>query len=210
MIDPAERLAHDHAGAPSNGGGLAGVERAQAAEASLRMADLLECLIQVGALSETTRRLVAAVYDRWEDSRPHQPAANADGVAEALLFHSAHERVCRDSLVRALPSGPALAPTSTALRVDAQSILGAKLESLPAAWRDQLLAFLALRVENLEAVGRCSAADLSAAAPYPGRGSTTVADLVAIMLASDTDMIGRVRRAAATGFGDSSDRTSAN
>jgi hypothetical protein len=56
-----------------------------------------------------------------------------------------------------------------------------------------------LRRANLARLGRCTASELAAEVEWPGRRSTTVADLVAIMLAHDTDVLGelRQRRAAA-------------
>jgi hypothetical protein len=54
--------------------------------------------------------------------------------------------------------------------------------------------FVALRHANLAALGRCTAIQLGSPVEWPGRRSTTVADLVAIMLASDTEMLGELCR----------------
>ena len=63
-----------------------------------------------------------------------------------------------------------------------------------------LHAFVAERRANLEVLQACSASALGSAIDWPGRGPTTVADLVAIMLANDTDIAGELQRLArATG-----------
>ena len=56
-----------------------------------------------------------------------------------------------------------------------------------------LEAFIALRRANLEVLQVCTAADLASRVTWPGRGHTTVADLVAIMLAHDTEVLGELR-----------------
>jgi hypothetical protein len=54
--------------------------------------------------------------------------------------------------------------------------------------------FVEIRRANLAMLDRCTAAELSGLVEWPGRPSTTVADLVAIMLASDTEALGGLRR----------------
>jgi hypothetical protein len=54
-------------------------------------------------------------------------------------------------------------------------------------------AFAALRQANLALLERCTASQLAAEVDWPGRRSTTVADLVAIMLAHDTEALGHLR-----------------
>ena len=53
--------------------------------------------------------------------------------------------------------------------------------------------FVALRHVNLSALERCAASQLAGPIIWPGRRSTTVADLVAIMLAHDTENLGGLR-----------------
>ena len=53
--------------------------------------------------------------------------------------------------------------------------------------------FVALRHVNLSALERCTASQLAGPIIWPGRRSTTVADLVAIMLAHDTEALGHLR-----------------
>lgn len=55
-------------------------------------------------------------------------------------------------------------------------------------------AFAALRQANLALLERCTASQLAAEVDWPGRRATTVADLVAIMLAHDTEVLGDLRR----------------
>jgi hypothetical protein len=55
-------------------------------------------------------------------------------------------------------------------------------------------AFIARRHANLAALNRCTAAQLAGRIDWPGRRATTVADLVAIMLASDTELLGAWRQ----------------
>jgi hypothetical protein len=63
---------------------------------------------------------------------------------------------------------------------------------VPAAERDR---FVTWRRANLAMLDRCTAAELAGFVAWPGRPSTTVADLVAIMLANDTEALGELRRA---------------
>ncbi len=55
--------------------------------------------------------------------------------------------------------------------------------------------FLSSRRDNLELLDRCSAADLSRVGLHATRREMTVADLVALMLQSDTDRFADIRRA---------------
>jgi hypothetical protein len=54
--------------------------------------------------------------------------------------------------------------------------------------------FAARRRLNLAMLNGCTAARLGGLVDWPGRPSTTVADLVAIMLANDTEALGELRR----------------
>jgi hypothetical protein len=61
----------------------------------------------------------------------------------------------------------------------------------PAAPQEE---FAARRRLNLAMLNACTAARLGGPVDWPGRPSTTVADLVAIMLANDTEVLGELRR----------------
>jgi hypothetical protein len=57
---------------------------------------------------------------------------------------------------------------------------------------DSLQEFGWRRQQSVRALERCSAADLSRIGFEPSRGPMRVADLVALMLAHDTDQLGRL------------------
>ena len=59
---------------------------------------------------------------------------------------------------------------------------------------DRLDRFTGARRAILATLQQYSAADLGRAVDWPGRPGTSVADLVAIMLALDTELIGEIRR----------------
>jgi hypothetical protein len=132
------------------------------------MADLLECVIQIKALREP----LAAIPEMVPGPIP----------------------------ARNLPEmGPDTMPGLWERMADAERryalALGADIvhsgENAPAARAD----FAALRRANLAKLDRCTAPDLASFVEWPGRPSTTVADLVAIMLAHDTEVLGAVRGA---------------
>ena len=54
--------------------------------------------------------------------------------------------------------------------------------------------FVERRRADLAMLSSCSAAQLGDSVEWPGRPATTVADLVAIMLANDTEVLGELRR----------------
>jgi len=133
------------------------------------MADLLECLIQIKALAET---LEIAAGTR---------AASGRAVAET-------ERV---------PIWQRLADAERRYA----AALGLDAHAQPAAATDAAgeltarAAFAARRRAILAFLNRCTASQLADRIEWPGRRSTTVADLVAIMLANDTERLGERRQA---------------
>jgi hypothetical protein len=127
------------------------------------MADLLECLIQIKALSHSIARLERLVADAPEAVRP-----GVDAVLDRLLDA---ERAYAAALRVVAAAG---SPTTAA---------ASRLER-----------FTAARRAVLAALQQYSAADLGRAVDWPGRPGTSVADLVAIMLARDTERIGEIRR----------------
>ena len=58
---------------------------------------------------------------------------------------------------------------------------------------------LEYRRENLDRLDRCSAADFSRVGVHPTRREMSVADLVALMMASDAECVGEIRRALQSG-----------
>jgi hypothetical protein len=132
------------------------------------MADLLECLIQIAALRDTLTHAEAV-------TRPiagaGSPGPDRAGVAEAWTRMADAEA----RYARALGAAGAAGPSGEGSD-DARG------------------AFVALRRSNLARLDGCTAAQLGGVVEWPGRPSTTVADLVAIMLAYDTETLAESRR----------------
>ncbi len=165
------------------------------------VADLLECLIQIKALRDTAARVVATL--------PGTAPADARGrlVNARIETLAASEEAFSRILRASLPHGPSLArsaaPPDAAAPADPPAPVGSNSPAPDpeAPWAAPLRRFVATRRATLALLDRCSAADLSAPTPFPGRGMTTVADLVALMLAADTLAVGDLRAAAETGAG---------
>ena len=151
------------------------------------MADLLECVIQIKALGETIPRLdellrrhPMALWRERPSDDAWSPAEVAAHLADAELFFGTRLRLI---LTREQPS---LEPFD-------QERLAAR-----AGYRDwpPLLALSRLRtrrLETLELLEGCSAAELARTGRHPQRGVLTVADLVADTLAHDTVHTGQIR-----------------
>ena len=133
------------------------------------MADLLECLIQIKALRVTLDMATRPIA-------PETPPGMDDAAASETWGRMAGaERRYAEAL-----------GTATGLRP------GAGVESRGAP--DAREAFVARRRANLAMLEGCTAAQLSGVVEWPERPSTSVADLAAIMLASDTEVLGDLRR----------------
>jgi hypothetical protein len=133
------------------------------------MADLLECLIQIKALRVTldmaTRRM-----------SPDTPAgADGDAGSEAWRRMADAELRYAEALATA---------------TDRRPVAGVELREAP----DARELFVARRRANLAMLEECTAAQLSGFVEWPERPSTSVADVAAIMLASDTEVLGELRR----------------
>jgi len=133
------------------------------------MADLLECLIQVKALRET---LGMVMPGHSATISPDTGPVTASGVWQRMA--EAERRYAA-----ALGTDAGIRPGITSLAEHSES---------------PLEEFVRLRQVNLARLEGCTAAQLAGPVEWPGRRSTTVADLVAIMLASDTDVLGALRR----------------
>ena len=151
------------------------------------MADLLECVLQIKALGETPARVEelvrAAPAARWA-VRPRPgtwaPVEVLAHLADAELFHGTRLRLM-------LTSGRAfLQPFEGAQLAERARYLG---------WAPQLAfaRFAGRRGETLDLLSSCSAEDLARVGVHPVRGEMSVADLVALMLAHDTDHVGQMR-----------------
>jgi hypothetical protein len=153
-----------------------------------RVADLLECLIQISALRETPTRLLMLVrafsQERWTVRQAEDSWAPVDSVAYLAELETEWGLRLRLMLEADRPRFEAIDEAGLA-----RGVLG--LDRDPAA---AIARFRSRRLANLERLERCSAADLARAALITPRGETTVADLVAMMLANDVEHVGRIRR----------------
>jgi hypothetical protein len=156
------------------------------------MADLLECVLQIKGLRETADRATALVHnlgaDRWGRAGPEGPSA-AELLGQLAELESLYGASLRLMLAAPRPGLPAF---------DGQSLLAlGRYRRWDAG--EALERFLARRRDNLELLDRCSADDLSRVGLHPIRRETTIADLVALMLASDVDRLGEIRRVLGAG-----------
>jgi len=134
------------------------------------MADLLECLIQIKALGETLGMVTLC------SSGGHSRAMERVTVSGVWQRMADAERRYADALGTTIAGGAAPAPPDVG----------------PAAEVEE---FVAMRRANLAKLDRCTGAELAGFVEWFGRPSTKVADLVAIMLANDTEVLGELRRA---------------
>ena len=151
------------------------------------MADLLECVIQIKGLADTLRRLAETAAGASEDRWHLRPAPGVWAPIEVLAHLADTELVCGARLRAMLTvDHPAL-----------QQVDGARLAAR-AHYLDWPLAvaldrFRCRREDTIELLGGCSAEELGRIGVHPSRGPMTVADLVAVMLAHDTDHVGQIR-----------------
>lgn len=133
------------------------------------MADLLECVIQMKALCASIDRLARIVGTQSAAFRERHTASLAQLTEAERMYATALQGLRQ----------PGLLPGTTSARVQGGGVF--------AEW-------VGLRQANVEALGACTATDLGTTVSWPGRGRTTVADLVAIMLAHDTEVLGELSR----------------
>lgn len=152
------------------------------------MADLLECVIQIKGLADTPRRLVETAARVSEDRWRVRPAPGVWAPIE-VLAHLADQELVHGARLRAM---------LTLDRPPLQQVDGGKLASRAhyLGWplAVALDRFRRRREETVELLDGCSAEDLGRYGLHPSRGPMTVADLVAVMLAHDTDHVGQIRR----------------
>jgi hypothetical protein len=150
------------------------------------VADLLEALLQIKALAGTPERvarlLVSSDARRWTVRRTPGERAPAEilahlGDAEAVFCLSA-----RLVLTGERPPLPVLGKRA----------LGEPVLDLEWDPEVALNRFRTRRAETVELLSSCSAAQLERAGVHPVRKLVSLADLVAIMLAHDTDHIGEI------------------
>lgn len=154
---------------------------------SPRVADLLECLVQISALRETSRRLEALAQRfplRLWAARPpgdrRSAASELSALAETELLWGVRLRAI---LTADRPFLPGYDPDLLIER----PVYGDRSATVA------LSRFRNRRDESLELLVRCSAADLERRGRLPEGGEPSIADVVAIMLASDTERFGRIR-----------------
>ncbi len=143
------------------------------------MANLLECLIQIKGLADTPRRLARRAAEVAAASPvPGEAAERAREIAWRLLAaETQFSRALSLMLARDRPALDRLPEVRTA-RAPRHSA------------GDCQRAFAAERAETVRVLEACSAEQLNRIGLDPSRGPMTVADLVAVMLAHDTDLLG--------------------
>jgi hypothetical protein len=159
------------------------------------MADLLECLLQIKGLHGTIDRLAALVSSAPRGVPPQthvgsRAAPRAQLTVVDLLARLAELEIVHGTAIRLVLTGdrPALPAVDEAALLS----LGQRRRwSLHEAF-DR---FAARRRDNLELLDGCSADDLSRLGVHPLRRTMTLADLIAVMLASDVEHVGEIRRA---------------
>jgi uncharacterized damage-inducible protein DinB len=151
------------------------------------VADLLECLIQIKGLADTPFRLAALLELADEARWRARPSATVWAPIE-VLGHLADLELIFGARLRAMLTidEPALAQVGGAR-------LAARARYLDWPLTIALDRFTRRRQENLELLDGCSADDLNRTGVHPSRGRLSVADLVAVMLAHDTDHVGQIR-----------------
>jgi hypothetical protein len=153
------------------------------------MADLLECLLQVKGLRETADRLSALAAEA-DAQQWTQPPPDGGLCAADLLTLLVEIEIVHGSWLRLMLASPR--PLLAAF--DARALLEVGRRHLWTA-AQALDRFFTYRRDNLDLLDRCSAADFSRTAVHATRREMTVADLVAVMMATDTERVGEIRSA---------------
>jgi hypothetical protein len=151
------------------------------------VADLLEALLQIKALAATPVR-AAELLRSSDPSRWVVRHRSAEWAPIEVLAHLADAELVFGLRVRLIMSAD-----RPSLPVLEQSALAERARYL--AWSPALALerFRNRRGETIELLASCSAEDLERVGLHPLRREVTIADLVAIMLAHDTDHIGQMR-----------------
>jgi hypothetical protein len=146
------------------------------------VADLLECVIQIKGVADTPRRLglrLASGIRPADGADDGRAARVARRMAEAELCFA---RCLTLMLADERPPVPAL-PRFEAIERHAGTSM------VEADWQGT---FARRRAETVAVLEQCSAKQLGRIGLEPSRGPMTVADLVALMLAHDTDCLGDI------------------
>jgi uncharacterized damage-inducible protein DinB len=152
------------------------------------MADFLEALVQIGALAETPSRIDELLRASTPQSWVQRPRPGVWAPVE-VLAHLADSEIFFGARVRLVltldrPLLPRFDGAALAERARYRSWSPAlALERLRTR-----------RAETLELLSGCSADELERVGVHPLRGEVSVADLVALALAHDTDHVGQIRQ----------------
>ena len=146
------------------------------------MADLLECLIQIKGVADTPRRLALRLAAQAAGG-----VGGQRGLRIARWMAEAESRFAGCLTLMLSDDRSALAPLPT-VRMSATA-RQSEGEADAAQW---LSAFSDRRAQTVALLERCSAEQLGRIGLEPSRGPMTVADLVAVMLAHDTDCLGEI------------------
>jgi hypothetical protein len=140
------------------------------------VADLLECLIQIKGLADTPRRFAQRAADARAGSLSREAAERrVRRLACRLRSAEIQFHECLTSiLAEDRPALPALPPAG----------------DQPSPPIDCASEFANRRAETVLLLEACSAVQLNRVGIEPSRGPMTVADIVAVMLAHDTDTLG--------------------
>jgi hypothetical protein len=149
------------------------------------VADLLECLIQIKGLADTPRRLAqrAATFAAASPSQAEATAGVVEVARRLLAAEMQFGRTLSSMLSREQPALETLPGDAAVGSAPAGDALGDSFD----VWQR---AFEVERAETLRMLDACSADQLNRKGNDPLRGPMTVADLVAAMLAHDTDRLG--------------------
>jgi uncharacterized damage-inducible protein DinB len=160
------------------------------------MVDDLEAFVQIRALAETPARVAALVSSTPAERWIHRPRSGAWAPVE-VLAHLADTEIAFAARVRlVLTSERPLLPIFDGAALATRA---AYLSWPPAL---ALTRFRTRRGETVELLAACSAAELARVGVHPRRGEVSLADLVALALAHDTDHVAQIRdRLGAAGFG---------
>ena len=150
------------------------------------MADLLEALLQIRALAGTPARVARLVDSTdprlWLARRTPSERSPVEVLAHLARAEEAFVASIRLILDRERPSLPIVGAAGPG----ASGHTGGGDPAL------ELATFSSRRRETVALLATCSAAQLERAGVHPVRKLVTVADVVAIMLAHDTDHLGQI------------------
>jgi hypothetical protein len=151
------------------------------------VADLLECLIQIKGLADTPRRLAqrAAEFAASPSSEGKVACRGVEVARRLLAAETQFRRALYLMLTRDQPVLELLPGDATTETTQAGDATGDSFDACQAA-------FAAQRADTLRLLDACSADQLNRKGIDPLRGPITVADLVAAVLAHDTDRLGEL------------------